>query len=503
MFKSKFWLIIFFIYQFFSTLLLAIGVWPKEVVYLNLLLQILAVFVFDIEYAVYSVVLSIPFYLVIPNSRLDTFSAWRIVFAFLFLVFLYKEKDFFRRGTLSKLTFFKWDKYLKYLFYVVLLSVAVSDLKVPGLKKIAFVINICLLYLVIIHVIQSKERILRLVKVSLVATGGIVLFGFVQLYISLESSIYYFWQYWATFPARVYYGRQFADTALYSNSWLTSGKGGTTLRMFSILPDSHAFAVIAMFSIPFVTMLLFFYHKKWQVVLIWVYVVFAALAISFSGTRGVWAGALAPIILLGYLYFKHYGRELLKPIIYPIAIFILILVLSPLAQKVSVHFFKNQGSFLQRAESVYDLNESSNQGRIQIWKDTLKLTVKNPFLGVGYGNFQLEVSDKESKSLNLPKRYITAHSQYFDILAETGLIGLIFFLLYLRGLARIFWSFFKSHYLYAEDGYVFFVLATGIYMLWLFTYSLVDGTLMNDRVLMFFFINLAISASIIKNYQQD
>ncbi|MDB4940083.1 MAG: hypothetical protein JWO40_508 [Candidatus Doudnabacteria bacterium] len=503
MFKSKFWLTVFFVYQAFSTALIAIGVWPKEIIYLNLGLQLAAVCFFNLENAIYSVVLSTPFYLVIPNSKFDSFSAWRIVFPVLFLVFLFKDKNYFQNGLQKKIEFFKWDKYLKYLFYILLLSIALADNKIPGLKKIAFGANIYLLYVVIFNVVKTKEQILSLIKTSFVATGAIVLFGFAQLFSSAFGNIYYFWQYWATFPARFYYGTTFADTALYSNSWFTATKGAWSLRMFSILPDSHAFAVIAMFSIPFASMLLFFAKSNWQKALYWIYIALAMLAISFSGTRGVWVGILAPVFILGYLYAKHFGREIIKPIAKPFLIFFIVLALSPFIQNAINHLGKGNADFLQRAETIYDLNESSNAGRIKIWKDTLKLSLAHPLLGVGYGNFQLSVSDQQSKALNLPKQYITAHSQYFDILAEAGLVGLIFFLLYLENIGKIFWQFFKSHYLFFEDGFVFFVICFAAYFIWLFAYSLFDGTIMNDRVLMFFFIDLAIAGNIIKIYSRE
>lgn len=502
MFKSKFWLAVIFVYQFFSTLLIAIGVWPTEVVYFNLAVQLGAVLFFDIENAVYSVILSIPFYLVIPNPKLDSFSAWRIVFLFLFAVFLYKKKNFFKSVPRVRIEFLAWDKYFKYLFYALLLSVAFADQKVPGLKKLAFGINIYFLYVVVLNVFKTNEQILKLIKVSLISFATIVLVGFAQLFISVSGSIYYFWQYWATFPSRVYYGSVFADTATYSNSWFAINKTGMVLRMFSILPDSHAFAVVAMFSIPYAGALLFFYKKRSTQILLWAYIALATLAISFSGTRGVWAGILAPTLVIGYLYFKHYGRDLLKPIAYPLILFYIVLVISPLTQR-AVYYFAGSGeSFLQRAETIYDLNESSNAGRIQIWKNTLKLSANHPLVGVGYGNFHLSVSDEQSKALNLPKQYITAHSQYFDFLAEAGVIGLVFFILYVKRILELFWRFFKDHYLYSQDGYVFFAVSMGLYFLWLFAYSLFDGTIMNDRVLMFFFVSLAISGNIMRHYQK-
>ncbi|MBU6447834.1 hypothetical protein KGQ24_03270, partial [Patescibacteria group bacterium] len=99
--------------------------------------------------------------------------------------------------------------------------------------------------------------------------------------------------------------------------------------------------------------------------------------------------------------------------------------------------------------------------------------------------------------------YITAHSLYLDVLAEAGILGLAGILAYFFKILAELWEFFKKHYLFSNDPYVFFAFNAGLYMLWLFAYSLVDGTLINDRVLMFFFIALALSARIIKIYGKD
>ncbi len=509
-FSTKFYLSIFFIYQLFSTAFIAIGIWPKEVIYINLLLQLAAILFFNIENAIYSVILSLPFYLVLPNSYFDTLSAWRITFAVLFAKYLWL--DYVNRGkqgglALGTIKTFVWDKYLKYLGYVALISLYVADSSVLGLKKIIFVVNIYLLYLVIFNVIKSKEQIIRMIKVVLVSLTAIIFLGFVQYLSTFFSSQYYFWQYWATYIARAYYGSSFSDTALYSNSWFSFAKGqAPTLRMFSIMPSSHTFAVLTIFALPFIGSLLFFVQKKWQKIVLWTLAFFAILALLLSGTRGVWVGILAPIVFILYFYFKHYSRTFQKYAAIPLITFFILLVASPFIQKGINAIYSGNGitNFLQRANSIYDLGESSNKGRIMIWGETLKYTAKHPLLGTGFGNFttSLQSGDFE-KTFNLPKKYITGHSLYLDILAELGLLGFIAFVYYLKSLAQQFWKFFKEHYLFTEDGLVFFVYSSALALAWLFAYSVFDGTLLSDRVLMYFFVILAASASIMRLYKKE
>lgn len=479
---------------------ITIGIWPQEVIYVNLVLQLLALLLFDLEHAVYSVLLSLPFYLVLPNPYLDTFSAWRIAFIALFAKYywgVYKGQ--------AEMSFFAWDKYLKYLGIIALISLSIAEFKFLGLKKIIFVLNIYLLYIVIFNTFKSKEQILKLLKVSFVSLGTIVALGFVQYISTFFSSQYYFWQYWATYISRAYYGSLLSDTSLYSNSWFSFAENeAPTLRMFSVLPSSHAFAVLTIFTIPFASALLFLTQKKWQRIGLWSVIFFSSLALLLSGTRGVWLGILAPIVLIIYFWVKHYGRKFQKYAAIPIITFFILLALSSPIQAGISAIFNRSGitNFLQRASSIYDLSESSNRGRLLIWSKTLQYVAQHPLLGTGFGNFSNSLPADIEKNFNLPKKYITGHSLYLDIIAELGIIGLVVLVYYLRSLIQNFWRFFKEHYLYTEDGLVFFVYSSALALSWLFAYSIFDGTLLSDRVLMYFFVILAASASIIRLYKR-
>ena len=515
MFKQKFYLTVFTIYQLFSTALIATGAWPADLVYLNLAIQLAAILLFDLEHALYSVVLTIPFYLAVPNPKFDSLSAWRFTFAALFAVFWWKYK--YRGG--QKIRGFAWDPSLVWLAAAIIISIALEPFKTVGAKKILFVVNAYLIYLVAYNLITTKARIITFSKTIFTALAMIVLLGYVQFAGTFATTTYHFWQYWATLISRAYYGKTLSDTLVYSNSWFSFYKNAPpALRMFSILPDSHAFAVLAMFSMPFAAALLFFTAEKWKKVLLWIFIALAAAAISFSGTRGVWAGILAPLLVLIYLYTRHWGRKLIAAMFIPLVLFIVFLGASPLIQKGvnAIRSGTNTGNFIERASSIYNLNDPSNAGRIAIWKNTLQFAAKHPLFGAGFGDFVItldqnnqpsasfqQLAQQKDQAYNLPKQYVTAHNLYLDFLAETGLVGLVMFLFYLKEIFAAFWKFFKAHYLFAADGLIFLAVNLGLYLAWLFAYSLVDGTLLNDRVLMFFFLILAISASIIRVYSEE
>ncbi len=511
-FSKNFYLTVFGVYQFFSTLAIAIGIWPAKLVFLNLAIQLLAIIFFDLEYALHSIILSIPFYLALPMARYDTVSTWRIAVAFLFAVFLWKWRKAGKRIEL-----FSWDKPLFWLVLAIILSIVFEPFKAIGIKKLLFVVNIYFLYVVAFNVLRDKEKVVRTLVSAFASTAAIVLLGFAQLFALIGRSYFYFWQYWATVISPKFYGMQLANSQVYSNSWFSfywNKYGGQkpSLRLFSVLPDSHAYAAVAMFSLPFAAALIYFAEKRWQKVLLFIYLIVANLGIVLSGTRGVWLGIALPTIVLTILYAKHYGRPKLKLLLAETALFAFVFLGAQAFQSVYHHFrpTNNSISISEKIQSIYDVSEQSNNVRLKIWQNTLKFWTQHPLLGSGYGNFLVslqreditndanyqQLSTKNFKAVNLPTKYVTAHSLYLDFLAETGIIGLFVFLFYLWKLFKQFWQHFKEHYLF-NDGLNFFVFASAFIMLWLFAYSLIDGTLINDRVLMYYFIDLAICGRII------
>lgn len=78
------------------------------------------------------------------------------------------------------------------------------------------------------------------------------------------------------------------------------------------------------------------------------------------------------------------------------------------------------------------------QAHFLIWRDTLSMWWQKKFFGIGMGKFHSEFSAFASEQLRSiwPKeRFIVndAHNEYIQILAETGMVGLLLFLVVLGG----------------------------------------------------------------------
>ncbi len=113
---------------------------------------------------------------------------------------------------------------------------------------------------------------------------------------------------------------------------------------------------------------------------------------------------------------------------------------------ISVAFTKQGRELIYRGESIFNSSYPSNSFRILVWDSTLKELKDNPLLGVGIGNYEINIPLYEVKALKntdwLELRYLNnAHNEYLQILFELGIVGLLLFLWFI---IEIFITAFKS-----------------------------------------------------------
>lgn len=504
----KLLIIVLAVWQYLAILGIAILNWPTGFIWLNLGLLLGFIIFAPIYESILLLVLSIPFFVALPNPYFDSLSMWRPLFFVLFLVWLARENKF----KLQTIKFLPWDKFLGLFILVgVIITLTLGQFAAQGIKLVIFWLNIYIVYLTLINTLKSKKQIFEFIRYLIWSLTIIVTLGFTQLFGALLTNLDTFWVYWASNVAKLYYGQNFADVALYSNSWF-SYTGGRELRMFSIMPDSQSFAYICLFGLCVATALtrqVFVHVRKW----LWSGIRFAGLGIILSGTRAVWVGMLLPFFIVAWAYFKNFQKHLAKKFIIPFAIIFLLFAISPIINKglglLRVGIFRE--NFISRATSIYDLNDPSNAGRLKIWRESLAFGLRHPF-GVGFGNFIVslnpdgkrnynELAGEINERYNLPKKYVSAHSLYLQIFVETGLVGFGIFCWFWIFVVRYLWKFIK-HYKNHEDFLVYFVAQALIMVLWVIAAAVFDVTFLNDKVLMFFFINLGLAGLIVNRYYE-
>jgi len=548
------WLLV--LWQLIAVMLMAIGVWPYWVVWVNIGLTAVYMLFAETFDGLLLLVASMPFFVVVPNSYSPSLPSWRLLFIWLFLLWvirtfvqqkqyltriahfrqLYRQAQILEQSKLELLwttlrridsRFLPWDKYLALFMFIALLSLIFARFPWQSIKQMIFLVNVYLLYVVLINVATTRERVIDLIKYAAASATMIVLLGYAQFIATLFAPTYYFWQYWATMVSRLYYGLPLANVLIYSNSWFSYTQSKPELRMFSIMPDSHSFAMVGVFAIGFLLALVCWYRRDkrpgislWQKIntrnyWTWYLIRFTGLAVILSGTRGVWVGMIPPLLLSGWWYWRGWlARPLMKKIFLAEVLIILFFLLSPLINygldALRVAQFKE--NFLGRAASIYDLQESSNIGRLIIWRDSLTYALVHPF-GVGYGNFVVslvrdvrpgmayeELASERNLRYNVPQKFVSAHSLYLNILVELGFAGLLVFFIFWWEYFSTVWRFIKEHS-DQDNIFVMFVLSLAFTMLWFLVYGIFDVTLLNDKVLMYFFISLGVTGIILRRYE--
>jgi len=77
----------------------------------------------------------------------------------------------------------------------------------------------------------------------------------------------------------------------------------------------------------------------------------------------------------------------------------------------------------QKAGSIVDMSNGSNRGRLVFWEKAVHVFRENPVNGIGYRKFNRRNVDLQNAEFDWA--FWHAHSEFFSMIAETGLIGTI------------------------------------------------------------------------------
>lgn len=201
---------------------------------------------------------------------------------------------------------------------------------------------------------------------------------------------------------------------------------------------------------PIALVLLFMTHQFWIQVGIGTAVFLMACHLVVLGSRGGWLGAMVALMTLGVAtLMRHYkiGRRLLDALVVGgVIVGLGWPVLMGMLSGIQVGEGRNLGQLLDayqtrvvnRVENAILLKDDSTLQRVRLWEDTARLIWDKPLLGVGLGNFAFNVPKYMSKESLLVKQRreqqtgqdlmaFSAHNEYLEIWAETGILGMAVF----------------------------------------------------------------------------
>lgn len=167
--------------------------------------------------------------------------------------------------------------------------------------------------------------------------------------------------------------------------------------------------------------------------------IFAGVIVCIA--RSSWVASIIYLLaLIVFLIYKRDKKYFKRFLIVLVAFTCICLVLS-VNLKVNKNIIQKKDNMLNEIKQMLTIGirENNGSGRIAIWKITLKLTLRNPILGVGTDNLREGLyndSDIRENELHefVYRTHTTidkAHNEYLHIAATIGIPALIIYLLFL------------------------------------------------------------------------
>jgi len=491
---------IIFALEILVVFLAALGIAPREIILFWTGLAVFFVIFSPPKESLWLILASIPLFAALPVfDSFDTMANWRLLMLILFF------KVFWNKETLveAKNYLKNWRRpeilFLIIFFLLAALSIFIASFKILAIKKLIFIVNAFFLFLIVKRLARDEKSVLEIWR-ALAAGGGIVILAaLIQFLAVIFVPLFNFWQFWAIKVISAFYGENLAHLLSYSNTWFAYySSAPPTLRLFSVFPDSHSFAMFNLLIIPvFLSLALFFKDKKRKRIFFWILTALALFSVAFSGSRGAWLNVAPALSAILFILRRKIEYFLTAKAAWTLILFIVLFVFSAAWPPVFYQFqawqkgegFSGKFSFFERAKSISDADEISNKGRLQIWQASFDSVKKNPILGVGLGNY-VEVLDE---NVSAAKKGASAHNLYLDFACEIGLFGAAALIAIFALILKRAWLVFRHS---REEYFKFFGLVFLIYFFWILGYSFFDVVLLNDKVLLLFMAVLGILYSL-------
>lgn len=183
-------------------------------------------------------------------------------------------------------------------------------------------------------------------------------------------------------------------------------------------------------------------------------IVFLFMLMMIAGlqTRSVWLGILFSIAcwsVLKQVYFRIQAMAFIRQHRRKIFLVLILFLLVISAVLVNCSRFQRSGSvFSYQVSGILNVKEVRNLQRFSIWKSTVDICADNPVVGVGVGNWKIEIPRYQQDYLVKRKgtdaeralffqTWLRPHNDFLWILAERGLFGLMFYLLFFIAVAFV------------------------------------------------------------------
>jgi O-antigen ligase len=274
---------------------------------------------------------------------------------------------------------------------VTIMSVAVAGDVMLSLYELALLLQIFLLYLYVVGTVRTRQDVLFIVKILLASL--------------LVESV-------------VMIGLRFVGTTIEIAGITARVDGGTRVGGTVGSPNAAA-GYLALFLSLTVGVLLARLGRsyKWLAVLAFG---LGGIALIFTLSRGGWNAFVVSMVIL---YLLAWWRGLLSRNILVIAAILLVLAIL-FQDTILVRLFSGEGS--------------TAETRLRMMRMAIEIIKDHPWLGVGANNYAIMIPQYDTP--DFAGWLHVVHNKYLLVWAETGLVGLMAFLLFLITTIRRGWQ---------------------------------------------------------------
>ena len=257
-------------------------------------------------------------------------------------------------------------------------------------------------------------------------------------------------------------------SVFYHINEFIQGRIETIKDIKTIYSNKNILASAIYVKLPFALWLMMF-RKGWLRMFGWIALLLGVTGIFFMATRAFYLGLI--ILSFAFLLYVLYGylRSKEKTRLWPVAHYLLILAIAYIAFTFTEEFLYPKSANSRYTEGIgkqlttINTIDNSARQRLTSWKWSWDLIKEKPLLGVGSGNWKVDVLKFENR-LKADYEYLfKAHNDFIETAAETGLIG---GLLYLSLFVMTIWAFLRkvfSRQREEDDFYRYlFLAATGM-----------------------------------------
>ncbi len=187
-------------------------------------------------------------------------------------------------------------------------------------------------------------------------------------------------------------------------------------RIHASFNTPNDFACYLNIVLPFITVLIFNKYQSNRIRFILIDLLLLLLVnLILTVSRGAWLAFLA------YMIFLNFWLPQLR------LYFILFIILILLTKQFYSEFIRTRLEYLLANFDASNLHDGGSIERKIIWGSGWKMFLSRPVIGVGIGTFMFNFRRFLSQDYLFGPFY--AHNCYLQIAAETGIIGLVFFLI--------------------------------------------------------------------------